>query len=234
MDTPIEPNELSFEEVRRPYHRSLGDLSHRVVARKARGGECVGCAPTGYRNARVNGKATVEIDPVLGPLVAEAFRLAGRKRRSLRKILAELTPKGLASRNGKPMYPSLRAILTNPFYVGMVRYEGQFFEGKHPPLVSPSRFDRVGRSLRKRRCWLRRWRLLLGRSQRFRLMIHEARPHGLREAGHARMSLGPRRVPSSGGRPYCRATPADFFPCFGSRSHRPPSPRPPAFSAPGG
>jgi len=139
---------LSFEKIKTIYHRELGRRVSLALDAKARRGEWIGQAPTGYRN--VGGR--VEIDPVTGPLVAEAFRLAARKRSSLRQILDELTPKGLRSRNGKPMGPSaLAALLQNPFYVGMIRYKGKLYEGEHEALVSPSLFDRAGRSLRRRR-----------------------------------------------------------------------------------
>jgi site-specific DNA recombinase len=143
---------VTADEFKRAYHRHLGQLTSAAMARKASEGGCPGCAPTGYRNVAVGNQTEVEIDPVLGPLVQEAFRLAGRKRTSLRKILAELTPQGLVSRNGKAMHASvLRGILTNPFYVGMIRYQGRLYEGDHQPLVSPSMFDRAGRNLRRRR-----------------------------------------------------------------------------------
>jgi site-specific DNA recombinase len=150
MDTPTHA-ELTLAEIKRRYHGYLGQRASYALAAKARRGECPGCAPTGYRNVRTGQGTRVEIDPHLGPLVREAFYLAGRRGLSLRKVLAELTPKGLMSRRGQPMGPSaLRNILTNPFYVGMLRYKGQLAPGRHEPLVTPSCFDRVRRRLRQR------------------------------------------------------------------------------------
>ena len=58
----------------------------------------------------------------------------------------------LVSRSGKLLGGSALAhIITNPFYVGMIRYKGHLYEGNHQALVSPSLFDRAGRSLRRRR-----------------------------------------------------------------------------------
>jgi site-specific DNA recombinase len=152
MDTPTTQTELSLAELKRRYHGYLGQRASSALAAKARRGECPGYAPTGYRNVRTEHGTHVEIDPHLGPLIHEAFYLAGRRGSSLRKVLAELTPKGLVSRNGNPMNASaLQNILTNPFYVGMLRYKGQLIRGKHEPLVTASCFDRVGRRLRHRR-----------------------------------------------------------------------------------
>lgn len=80
-----------------------------------------GCAPVGYRNRRdADGRPYIEPDLVLAPLVAEAFRLRAEGM-PIRKVLAELTPKGLTSRNGKPMGPSaLLAVLRNPLCKSLV------------------------------------------------------------------------------------------------------------------
>lgn len=141
-----------LKEIKAIYHHHLGRLTSHGMAQKAREGGYPGFAPTGYRNATRNGKRTVEIDPVLGPLVEEAFRRASQPRASLHRVLEELTPRGLVSRTGHPLYPAaLRRILTNPFYAGMIRYQGQFYRGHHEPLVSPTLFERVQRRLRERR-----------------------------------------------------------------------------------
>lgn len=93
--------------------RSLS-ARHGLAANRARGLP-TGCAPVGFHNRRnSDGKPCVEPGPVLAPLVAEAFRLRDRGM-PIRNILAELTPRGLVSRNGKPMGPSaLRVVLRNP------------------------------------------------------------------------------------------------------------------------
>jgi site-specific DNA recombinase len=134
------------------YHRQLGRRASYALDEKARAGGCVGCAPTGYRNVKVGRESRVEVDPVLGPLVEEAFRLVARKRSSLQQVLDKLTPKGLVSRNGKPLGVSaLGNIINNPFYLGLVRYKGRTYKGTHQALVSPNLFDRAGRSLRRQR-----------------------------------------------------------------------------------
>ena len=89
----------------------------KALARNRAEGLPTGCAPVGFRNRRdAEGKSYVEPDPALAPLVAEAFRLRAEGM-PIRKILAQLTPRGLVSRNGKPMGPSaLLAVLNNPMY----------------------------------------------------------------------------------------------------------------------
>jgi site-specific DNA recombinase len=145
---------MNFEEAMALYRRQLGQRTRAAMAEKARSGGYSGFAPTGYRNVRAaDGTSAVAIDPVLGPLVQEDFYLSGHAGSSIRKVLAELTPKGLVSRKGTRMNAaSLQALLRNPFYVGTIRYQGQFYEGRHEPLVTLSCFARVQRRLRQRRC----------------------------------------------------------------------------------
>lgn len=141
--------QLSVSQDLKEVYQYTGKLASFALAAKARRGEPTGCAPTGYTNLRTPDESQIETDPKLGPLVREAFELAAQGC-SLRAILAELTPKGLVSRNGKPMGPSaLRNILTNPFYIGLIRYQGRIYPGKHRPLISQSIFKRILSRLQK-------------------------------------------------------------------------------------
>jgi len=152
MENVYQEAPMGLAEIKRRYHGYLGRLTAAAMQEKVRNGEWSGYAPTGYRNVRDGKMSRVEIDPVLGPLVIEAFRLIAQKHSSLRQVLDVLTPRGLVSRTGKPLGVSaLSHLIQNPFYVGMIRYQGALYEGKHQALVSPSLFDRAGRSLRRRR-----------------------------------------------------------------------------------
>lgn len=142
------------EEAPRARYRVMkSQIARQAMMARVKAGECPGIAPLGYRNVFVNGRRTVAVDEMTAPFIAEAFRMAARRGSSLRKILAQLTPQGLAGKNGKPMaVSSLQAILTNPFYAGLVRLNGEAYRGSHQPLVSKCLFDRVHRSLFRRRC----------------------------------------------------------------------------------
>ena len=123
----------AFEQWRQDYHAHMGELSRRGMERKAASGVLPCCAPVGYRNV---GKKIV-LDPVLAPLVQEAFERTATSRLPLRSLLAEMTAKGLVSRNGKPLKVSaFWYMLNNPFYTGMVTWRGQVIPGSHQPLVS--------------------------------------------------------------------------------------------------
>ncbi|MBI3495582.1 recombinase family protein [Candidatus Berkelbacteria bacterium] len=151
---PAIPQEYLDLEKRlyRDYQAHLQEKARKAQAEKARRGECNGRAPTGYRNVQTYEGASVKLDPVRAPLVKEAFLMATKVRTSIRKILAELTEQGLISRTGTPIsIAGLFKILTNPFYMGMVRYNGELHQGVHEPLVTPAVFKQVQERLKERR-----------------------------------------------------------------------------------
>ena len=135
------------------YSRNLANEVIKGTVQKAKNGGTPGRAPVGYLNVRevVNGREarTVEIDPERGPLMAWAFETYATGEWTIRRLLAELTARGLttvpgARGPGKPLVVShLHKLLRNPYYVGMVRYRGAIYPGKHEPLVSPETFRRV-------------------------------------------------------------------------------------------
>ena len=142
----------SPEEIARCYKAIQAKRAKEAMHNKAQRGDLPGCAPVGYRNTYEFGEATLMVDEKLAPLVKEAFDLAAEGTLSLRKILEVLTVKGLVSRNGKIMGTSaLHALLTNPFYMGKLRYNGELLGGKHQSLVSSEVFERVQENLATRR-----------------------------------------------------------------------------------
>jgi hypothetical protein len=133
------------------YQKYLTERSKAAMRAKAERGVFPGCAPLGYGNAEVEGEKVIVPDPETAPKVRRLFELAAGKRMSLRKLAAEAEEMGLRSRNGKPLSaPALRLMLTNPFYVGMVRYGGTERTGLHDPIVSGAEFDRAAAALASR------------------------------------------------------------------------------------
>ena len=55
------------------------------------------------------------------------------------------------ARGGKPFCDtSISRILSNTFYVGKVRHNGESYDGQHEPIVTPELFERVQRKLRSK------------------------------------------------------------------------------------
>ena len=134
------------EAIEPAWHREYRRRSVREgMRRKAEAGGTPGCAPVGYRNRRDgNGNAYVEIDPVQGPLVREAFELMAKGKYSLRGLLAIMTEKGLLSRNGRPMGVSgLWSILHNLPYSGQQRYGNTLIASTRDNIINVRLFECV-------------------------------------------------------------------------------------------
>jgi site-specific DNA recombinase len=87
-------------------------------------------------------------DPRTAPAVAAAFELRARGW-TLERICEGLHALGVCSSHGKPLTrQALRAILSNPFYIGQVRLNGKEYPGRHQPLVSPELFRSVSTTLK--------------------------------------------------------------------------------------
>jgi site-specific DNA recombinase len=92
---------------------------------------------------------SVILDPRRAPLVKLAFTLYGTGDWTLRKVAAHLEAEGLRSRSTR-RYPErplgtnrISAMLRNPYYMGVVVWNGRRYPGKHDPLVDQDTFDRV-------------------------------------------------------------------------------------------
>ena len=139
------------------YSRNLATEVIKGTTQKAKNGGTPGRAPIGYLNVRriVNGREsrTVEVDPLRGPLMAWAFEAYAGGEWTIRRLLVELTARGLttvpgARGPGKPLEVShLHRLLRHPYYVGLVRYRGVIYPGKHEPLVSRGTWDEVQKLL---------------------------------------------------------------------------------------
>jgi site-specific DNA recombinase len=135
------------------YSRNLATEVIKGATQKAKNGGTPGRAPVGYLNVRrfVDGREvrTVEVDSVRGPLMTWAFEAYATGDWTIRSLLAELTRRGLTTAPGprtpgRPLRVShLHTLLRNPYYVGIVRYRGALYPGKHPALVEYATWQRV-------------------------------------------------------------------------------------------
>ena len=129
--------------------------ARRGMAAKAAAGGIVSTVPVGYRIVGRGSSAQAEIDELASPFVLRAFELAAKSGSSLRGLLASLRSSGMPGKRGGPVSLStLQRILTNPFYMGVVRspLTGKNIVGQHTPIVTKELFNRVQLNLRRRRC----------------------------------------------------------------------------------
>jgi site-specific DNA recombinase len=95
------------------------------------------------------GKAKA-LDPLRAPLMKMAFELYATGRYSLEALEQKLLELGLRSKaNNKVSDSVLSRLLSNPFYMGVIRIKktGETYLGIHEALISKDLFDRVQRIL---------------------------------------------------------------------------------------
>ncbi len=144
------------------YSKNLAAEVIKGSVQKAKNGGTIGRAPTGYLNVREfkNGveNRTVEVDPERGPLMAWAFEAYATGEWTIRKLLDEVTERGLTSAPtrstaAKPLVSSnFHRLLRHPYYKGIVRYKEIEYPGRHEPLVSVETWDRVQQVLDSQNC----------------------------------------------------------------------------------
>ena len=116
-------------------------------------------APIGYLNTRdENGRATLIVDEERAPIIRKIFEWYATGRESLESIVLKARKLGLKttlhSKTNSITKTTVRSILCNPFYYGMMDYPDpndptKYIEVQHiyPPLISKSLFDRVQEQL---------------------------------------------------------------------------------------
>ena len=115
------------------------------LARRVKEGWFVGHAPYGYRNVRIDGRGLVEIDQMNAPKVKRIFELFAYHGCTLDMLIERLAAEGIVYRDTMRRFPrsTLHAILHDRAYIGEVEHKGQWYPGKHRPLVDRETWERV-------------------------------------------------------------------------------------------
>jgi hypothetical protein len=124
------------------YVDNLVENIKRGIRQKLRRGEFPGKAPVGYLNEpRLR---TIVVDETKAPLIQQMFEAYASGQYSLPQLRNLVATWGLVSRKGKPLTLSkMGALVSNPFFVGMFRYDDELYEGTHESLISRKLFERV-------------------------------------------------------------------------------------------
>ncbi|MGC0274873.1 recombinase family protein [Pseudactinotalea sp. Z1739] len=128
------------------------DIKRKMEA-AAKRGKTLGRARLGYLNVRDVSEGrdirTIEVDPERAPFVKLAFELYATGEYTLNDIVDELTDRGLTTRPtakhpaGPVSVNKVHQMLRDPYYTGVVIYEGEQIPGKHEPLIDQELFDKV-------------------------------------------------------------------------------------------
>lgn len=114
-------------------------------ARRIQEGWFLGKAPYGYRNVRKDGRGLVEIDVAAADNVRRMFELFAFEPLTIDALVDKLHNEGRKFRPNMPQFPrsSVHNILLDRAYIGELEYKGQWYPGKHEPLVNRGTWNRV-------------------------------------------------------------------------------------------
>jgi len=97
-------------------------------------------SPLGY----VNKNKRIVPDENIAPLIKKTFEAYATGNFTLREVRDKFNALGLKRKSGKELAVSnYQKLLKNPIYTGLMRYNGEIFEGKHQPIISKKLFDSV-------------------------------------------------------------------------------------------
>jgi DNA invertase Pin-like site-specific DNA recombinase len=121
----------------------------RGIRQKLRRGEYPGKAPYGYIN---NLKTkTIEPDPEYFHIIQKLLNKFSEGNMTQAMFRKELFNHGLQTKNGNQLnYASLFHILTNPFYYGVFRLNGELHQGSHQPMISKETYDKIQEVLKSK------------------------------------------------------------------------------------
>ncbi|MEJ0076847.1 MAG: recombinase family protein [Alphaproteobacteria bacterium] len=128
------------------YIDNLSEEARKGMQEKAEQGIWPTVAPLGYLNVQgPDGKKIIEVDPKLGPIITHMFGWYATGTLSIADLADKVRSAGLVHRKSGAAVPrsKVHSILRNPLYAGDVVWKGQYFRGKHPPLVTRALWDRV-------------------------------------------------------------------------------------------
>ncbi|MEK7631671.1 MAG: recombinase family protein [Patescibacteria group bacterium] len=125
------------------YIDNLSENVKRGQRQKLRRGEYPSRALIGYVNNLRN--HTIEIDPERAPKVKQLFEAYATGKytlKAMQKLSLSLGLVGLCEK--KPLALSvIQNLLKKNFYLGLFVFNGETYEGKHPPLIDKALFDTV-------------------------------------------------------------------------------------------
>ncbi len=134
-------------EIAQFYSGNLAQEVMKGLLRKAEEGGTPFRAPVGYINRREAKfgveRSWVELDPERADMIRWCFEQYATGEWSALDLTLAAQAKGLTSRPTakRPAAPisatTMYHILANPYYMGIVNYQGIHYEGKHPTLVEP-------------------------------------------------------------------------------------------------
>jgi site-specific DNA recombinase len=120
------------------YVDNLSENIKRGHRNKVKDGIWPQMAPLGYVNVKGAG---IVPHPELAPLICKTFEAYATGNFTLRQVREKFNALGLKGKSGELAVSNYQKLLKNPIYTGLIRYNGEIFEGKHEPIISKKLFD---------------------------------------------------------------------------------------------
>ncbi len=106
-------------------------------------------SPLGYKTMGEKGHKIHVVDEDKSFLVKKMFELYSSGNYSLKKLVEKMFEEGLRTNGGNKLCKSrLATLLSDPFYMGKIRWNDAVYSGKHEALVSEEMFELVQRTLK--------------------------------------------------------------------------------------
>ncbi len=137
--------------VAKKYSDNLREEAMKGWAEKLAQGWLPAPPPPGYLTVSVSGKKIHQPDPATRPLMVKVFEKYLEPNQSIESIGKEMELMGLLTKHGRPFSKSnVQKILTNPFYIGINRFNGQEYPGAQEPIIPKEIFERVQHKMRRK------------------------------------------------------------------------------------
>ena len=131
------------------YVDNLRENVTRGMRQKIRNGVWPLWAPLGYLNNPIT--RGIDVDKKKAPLVKKMFKVYATGNYTLKEISEWSERVGLKSNLDNDISPGqIQTTLQSIFYIGLMKYKGETFEGTHKPLILKKLFDRVQEVLKER------------------------------------------------------------------------------------
>jgi len=138
--------------VAKKYTDNLREEAMKGWAEKLAQGHMPSRPPIGYTTAIQNGKRIHIPDPKTSRIIRKAFELYLQPTESTTTIWAFLNQSGVRTYSGKPLAQSAaHKLLLNTYYMGVISFDGETYEGAHQPLISKQLYKRVQDKLHNKR-----------------------------------------------------------------------------------
>lgn len=123
------------------YIDNLREEAMKGWAEKLAQGWMPGPPPPGYMTVMRDGKRVHDLDPQTYRSMQKVFHLAAKPGYTIEKLRNKMTDYGLLTKHGKPFSTSqAHRILKNPFYIGIIQWDGKQYPGKQKKLIPEKLF----------------------------------------------------------------------------------------------